>query len=207
MTKTELGAAEALAILEQQQRSVSTQMSSFVPGMTAVWGGAWLLGFGALFAQAVSGFPLWIAVTVFVALLVAAGLLSMVLGIRSNRGIRATRQSAFSGTVYGVTWSFGSVALAAIGGGLAHNGMSGELASHFYPTIFLFFIGIMYILAGAVWPNVYTVVTGGVLVVVAVAALFIAAPFHLLFLALAAGGSFFVLAIVHGLAQKRATRG
>ena len=207
MTDKPLGAAEALAIVHEQQRSVATQMGGFVPTMTAIWGGAWLLGFGVLFAQALTGFPLPLAVISFVVLLLAAAAFSTYHGIRSGRGIRASWQSSFTGTVYGVTWSFGSVALAAIGGGLSYNGMSEELASHFYPTIFLFFIGIMYIIAGGIWPTVFTIVTGGQLVLIAVVSLFIPAPFHLLFLSLAAGAGFFVLAILHRLSQKRATGG
>ncbi len=207
MTDNTLGAAEALAILEQQQRSVATQMGAFVPAMTAVWGAAWLLGFGTIFAQAILGFPLPIAIIVFIVLLLSAAGISTFFGIRSGRGIRQSWQSSFTGTVYGSTWSFGSVALAAIGGGLSYNGMSEELASHFYPTIFLFFIGIMYIVAGAIWPTFFTIVTGGQLVIVAVVSLFIPAPFHLLFLALAAGAGFFVLAALHRVSQKRAANG
>jgi len=203
----ELGAAEALQIVERQQRAVAAQMGSFVPLMTAAWGVAWLLGFGALFANEVAGLPLTIAIPVFVVLLVGAGAVSTYLGFRAGRGIRATRHGRFTSTVYGVTWSFGSVALAAIGGGLGYNGMSGELASHFYPSIFLFFTGIMYILAGAIWPTVFTVVTGGQLVIIAVVSLFIPAPFHLLFLALAGGAGYLVLAGLHRLSQRGSTRG
>ena len=207
MSDGTLDPAQALRIVEQQQRAVTTRLGAFVPVMTAAWGVAWLLGFGALFASEVAGLPLWIAIAVFVVLLLVAGGVSTWLGIRAGRGIRATKHTTFTGTVYGATWSFGSVALAGIGGGLAYNGMSGELASHFYPSAFLFFTGIMYILAGAIWPTVFTVVTGGQLVLIAVVSLFIPAPFHLLFLALAGGAGFLVLALLHRLSQKRARNG
>ena len=202
-----LGAAEALALLENEQRNVQQKMGAFVPTMTAAWGAAWLLGFGVIFAQSMLGFPLPIAIVTFIVLLLAAAAVSTVFGIRSSRGIRSSWQSSFTGTVYGCTWSFGSVALAAIGGGLSYNGMSEQLASHFYPTAYLFFIGIMYIVAGAIWPTFFTIVTGGQLVLVAVISLFIPAPYHLLFLSLAAGAGFFVLAFLHHLSQKRATNG
>ena len=202
-----LDPAAMLAIVEHQQRSITNQMGGFVPVMTAVWGAAWLLGFGALFAQQVTGFPLWVAIVVFVLLLLGAAAVSTVFGIRAGRGIRASWQSRFTGTVYGVTWSFGSLALSAIGGGLMYNGMSDALAQHFYPAIYLFFIGIMYIIAGAIWPTVFTIVSGGQLVLIGVISLFIPQPFHLLFLALAAGLGFFVLAILHRVGQKRPARG
>jgi len=207
MTDNTLGAAEALKIVEQQQRSVATHMGGFVPVMTAVWGAAWLLGFGALFLQRVDVLPIAAAVPVFVVLILAASGVSTYFGVRAGRGIRASWQTTFTGTVYGATWSFGSVALAAIGGGLSFNGMSGDLAWHFYPAIYLFFIGIMYILAGAIWPTVFTIVTGGQLVIVAVVSLFIPEPFDMLFLALAGGLGFFVLAALHRVSQKRVTNG
>ena len=192
-----LGAAEALALLESEQRNVQEKMGGFVPAMTAAWGVAWLLGFGALWLVDAVGLPLPVAVTIFIVLLLGAGALSTFFGIRSSRGIRSSWASTFTGTVYGVTWSFGSLALAAIGGGLSFNGLDQDLANYFYPAVFLFFIGIMYIIAGGIWQAPFSIVAGGLLVLIAAGTLFVPASVHFLVIALAAGLTFIALAIVH----------
>ena len=196
MTDTTLGAAEALAILKQQQREIERQMGAVVPPIALAWGVAWLLGFGALWSSGRLGLPLAAAIAAFVALLLAAIAVSAGLGIRGSRGIRSTSQSAFTGTVYGVTWSVGTVAIVLLGLALMRSGMSGELAMVYFTSSYVLFAGVMHIVAGAIWHAVPSVVEGGVLVVVAVAAALVPAPHNLLVIAVVGGGSFFASAVV-----------
>jgi len=187
-----------LALLTEQQRAVALKMGGFVPAITAAWGGAWLIGFGALFlidgvAPAFS-LPLGVAIGIFIAVLVIAIGLSIWLGVRSGRGVKSA--SDFSGAVYGITWSAGSLAIAAIGGGLLQNGLSSELANLFYPSIYVFFVGVMYLAAGAIWRAVPSIVAGAWLLVISAVAPFIGYPWHYLFFALAGGLGFLVFSIV-----------
>ena len=187
-----------LALLNDQQRTVTAKMGQFVPLIMAAWGGAWLIGFGALFlidglAPAFS-LPAGAAIGIFIAVLLIAIGLSIWLGVRSGRGVKSG--SDFSGTVYGVTWSGGSFAIAAIGGGLLQAGMSPEIANLFYPSVFIFFVGIMYLAAGAIWRAVPSIVAGAYLLVIASVAPFIGYPWHYLFFALAGGLGFLLFAIL-----------
>lgn len=195
-----LDPAEMLALLDRQQRSIESKMGGFVPTIMAVWGIAWLIGFGALWLidglQPQFGLPVALAVWIFAVLMVIAFGTSMWLGIRSGRGIRPSAANAFTGTVYGVTWSVGAIALAVFGAGLGYNGMSAQLANVFYPSAYVLFVGIMYLVSGAIWHAVPAVVTGGWMVLLAVIAPFIPYPWASLFFAVAGGGFFLVFAVI-----------
>lgn len=194
-----LDPAAMYALLQNQQRSAQIQMGDFVWLITFSWGVTWLVGFGALWlVDGVEGFALSvpIAVTLFVVTLVASGLISAWLGFRSGRGMRGNPGAAFTGLVYGLTWMVGSTAIAIFGGGLRSQGMTADLAAYYYPCAYVFFGGIMYILAGAIWRAVPSLVGGVWLVVVAVAASFIPNPQHYLFFALAGGFGFLALSAV-----------
>ncbi|MDL5352664.1 hypothetical protein [Microbacterium sp. zg-YB36] len=193
-----LSAPEMLALLADQQRSVESQMGAFVPVIVAVWGIAWLVGFGALWlidglAPAFS-LPVPVGVTVFTVLLVGAIALSTVLGIRSGRGVRGSSAEAFTGATYGATWMVGSLAIGGLGQGLIANGMSAELAGLYYPAAFVIFSGIMYMLSAVIWRAVPMLVLGVWMLVIGVAAPFFGAPTHYLVLALAGGGGLLILA-------------
>lgn len=193
-----LSASEMLALLDDQQRSVESQMGAFVPVIVAAWGIAWLAGFGALWlidgpAPAFS-LPAPVAVTIFVALLGGAIALSTVLGIRSGRGVRGSSAEAFTGAAYGATWMIGSLGVAGLGQGLLANGMSSQLAGLYYPCAFVIFSGVMYMLSAVIWRAVPMLVLGVWMLVIGVAAPFFGAPTHYLVLAVAGGGGLLILA-------------
>ena len=195
---TALAPAEMFALLNDQQRAVTAKLTGFVPTIMAAWGGAWLIGFTALFlidgAAPAFSLPIGLAIGIFVACLAVAIGISIWLGVRSGRGVKSG--SDFSGTVYGVTWSGGSLAIAAIGGALLQNGLSPELANLFYPSVFIFFVGIMYLAAGAIWRAVPSIIAGAWLLVIASVAPYIGYPWHYLFFALAGGLGFLLFAIL-----------
>ncbi|WP_411698878.1 hypothetical protein [Conyzicola sp.] len=203
-----LDPAAMYALLQNQQRSVETQMGAFVPYITLAWGLTWLIGFGSLWLidglQPAFSLPLGVAVPIFIATVVVSGGFSAWLGIRSGRGMRGNSASAFTGTVYGVTWSIGATALAVFGGALRYQGMSAELANFYYPSAYVLFAGIMYIIAGAIWHAVPSVVAGCWLVLIAVIAPFFGYPGHYLFLALAGGIAFLALSALVAVQLRRA---
>ena len=206
-TDAPLDPAAMYQLLQNQQRSVETQMGAFVPYITLAWGITWLLGFGSLWLidglKPAFALPVAVAIPVFVATILISGGLSAWLGIRSGRGMRGNSASAFTGTVYGVTWSIGATALAVFGGALRYQGMTVELANFYYPSAYVLFAGIMYIVAAAIWHAVPSLVAGCWLVVIAVVAPFFGYPGHYLFLALAGGLSFLALSAFGALQQRR----
>jgi len=195
-----LSPAEMLALASNQQRSMEGQVASFVPALVTMWGVVWLVGFGALWLidglRPSFALPLPVAVTIFVVLLVVAIVVSAVLGSRSGRGIRGDTASAFSGIVYGCTWTFGSLAIFVFAQGLFANGMDKDLANIFYPVAFVLFAGIMYIVGAAIWQAVPMLVLGVWTVIVAVIAPFFGYPTHYLVLAIGGGVGFLILGAV-----------
>ena len=204
-----LDPAAMYALLQNQQRSVQAQMGDFVPLISGAWGVAWLLGFGSLWLiDGVEGFslPVPVAVTVFVAALVLAGGLSAWLGFRTGRGMRGNTGAAFTGIVFGNLWWVGSAAIGILGSGLRAQGMTEQLANFYYPCAYVLFAGIMYIVAGAIWRTVSSVIAGLWLVVVAAVASLFPYPQHYLFLALAAGIGFLALSLTSALRLRRIRR-
>ena len=207
-TDAPLDPAAMYALLQNQQRSVETQMGAFVPYITLAWGLTWLIGFGSLWLidglQPAFSLPIAVAVPIFIGTIVISGGFSAWLGIRSGRGMRGNQASAFTGTIYGVTWSIGATALAVFGGALRYQGMSIELANFYYPSAYVLFAGIMYIIAAAIWHAIPSLIAGCWLVVIAVVAPFFGYPNHYLFLALAGGISFLALSAFGAVQQRRA---
>lgn len=209
-----LSPEEMLALASNQQRSMEGQVASFVPALVTMWGVVWLVGFGALWLidafRPAFALPVPVAVTVFVVLLAVAIVVSAFLGIRSGRGIRGSAASAFSGAVYGSTWTIGSLAIVLFAQGLFANGMDPSLANIFYPVAFVLFAGIMYIVGSAIWQAVPMLVLGSWTVIVAVVAPFFGYPTHYLVLALGGGIGFLILgaaSFAHLSRLRRSTKG
>lgn len=188
---------EMLALVRDQQRSIEGQRGVYVPLILLSWGVAWLLGFGALWlidGPDAFALPIAIGAPIFVILLAGAGAVSTVLGIRSSRGLRAGKDGAFPGIVYGQAWWVGSIAIFVLGEGLVRNGMERPLLGIFYPSAYVFFVGIMYVMGAAIWRAAPMLILGGWSIVVAVVAPFAGQPAHLLVFAFAGGGGFLMVA-------------
>jgi hypothetical protein len=201
-----LTAAAALAILKNQQLSVNSQRGSFAWVISATWGVAWLVGFLVLWLidalRPAFGIPLPVAILVFIALIVAGIIVSIVKGVSAGRGIRGS-SGAFTGTVYGISWSLAMIAIGVLGGALQHNGMSAALSNVFYPSAYTFTAGLLYLVAGAIWRSVAWVVVGGWIVLVAVIAPWFGYPTHYLVFAIAGGGAFLALGAVERVRGRR----
>ena len=202
---TPLDPAAALRLVRDQQLEIETRVGGFVPTIMLVWGVAWLFGFGAVWlSEGIDAVAPVVAWWTFGGLIAVASAVSMWLGIRSGRGMRTADD--FTGAVYGVTWTVGSIAILVFAAGLSVNGMSRELAAIFYPSAFILFAGIMYLVAGAIWRAVPSIVLGGLVVLIAVVAPFFGAPTHYLFLAIAGGGVFLGFGLVARVRMRRHSR-
>ena len=195
-----LDPASMLALLQNQQDDVQRRMARFVPWILLSWAVAWGVGFGMLWlidgARPQLAVPLEIAAPVFAVLMVIAGVVSGVLGARSGRGIRTSKAAAFTGAVYGITWSVGFVALFVLGSALSYKGMPSELSNLYYPAVSIIFVGVMYIIAGAIWHAVPAIVMGGLIVLIAAVGPYFGYPGHYLFYAITGGGVFLAGTVV-----------
>lgn len=202
--------ADMLALVEDQQRSIAGQRGAFVPLILLSWALAWLLGFGALWLvdrpDGAFSLPIGVAAPVFVVLLVGAGVLSTVFGIRASRGVRSGKDASFVGMIYGQSWWVGSLAIFAVGQALVANGMDPDLLRILYPSSYIFFAGFMYVMAAALWRAIPMLILGGWSIVVSAVAPFVGHPDHFLVYALAGGGGFLVVAVWSWVWTRRARR-
>lgn len=195
---TPLTPERMLALVDAQQRMVAARTASFVPWILAAWGVAWLGGFLALWWDATQhpadwrpGVPAGLA---FAGLLVAAGVVSTVLSARAARGLRGTRESAAMGIAYGNTWWVGALALFVIGQALLRSGMPEPLLAVLYPSVYVFFAGIMYVMGGLIWKATPMMLLGGWCIVLSAVGALLSPPINHLVYALAGGGAFLLVA-------------
>ncbi|WBU37965.1 hypothetical protein [Homoserinibacter sp. YIM 151385] len=201
-----LDPAAALAIIEGERRSATRSAIRQVPVYYYVWGGAWLVGYLVLWASwRESGAPVHIpgvvAVPVFAALIIAGVVVSMVVGIRSNRGMRG--QSSFVGMVYGWSWTILGVGAAAIGMALIRNGMPPELAALYFPSAYALVLAALYLAGAMLWGSIDQLVIAVVVAIAGSVSPFFGAPANYLAMALIAGGALLAGGVVASIRMRR----
>lgn len=197
-----------LALIEGETREVQRAFGAQEVVHYLAWGAAWLLGYLVLWASwEESGSPVVIpavpAAAVFAGLLGAAGATSIVVGIRSNRGLRGP--SDFVGRVYGISWMLLGVTAAAVGVGLIRAGMPSDLAALYFPSVYALVLGAMYLAGTMLWRSVDQLVIAIIVLVAAAVTPFFGAPANLLAMALLAGISLIVAGLI-ALARHRRPR-
>lgn len=200
---------EALALIRDQQSALERDQLSGIPWILGVWGVAWSVGFLALWSGYEGGnpwfrLPLGLAAIIFGVLLLGSIVISAVIGMRLNRGVRGP--SNFSGAVYGIAWPIVSLGAYLIGVALALNGMDSTLQSLYFPAIYALVAGVMYLMGAALWRSIDQLVLGAVIIVAGTAAPFFGAPTNNLVMAVLGGGAFLIAAIVMRVSLRRAAR-
>ena len=199
-------ADEAFALIREQQSALERDQLSGIPWMLGVWGVAWSVGFLALWSAYDGGnpwfrIPLPIAAAVFAVLLIGSAVVSAVIGMRLNRGVRGP--SNFSGAVYGIAWPIVALGAYLIGVALAVNGMDRTLQSLFFPAIYALVAGCMYVMGAAIWRSIDQLVLGMILIVAGTVAPFFGAPTNNLVMALVGGGALLISGLVMQLNLRR----
>lgn len=204
-TDPTLSPHEAMRLVEREQRAHDARVAAPVPAILLTWGIAWPAIYLLLWAGGWA-LPLAPAVAAAAVVLLVAVVLSAVLGARTGRGIRPTADTVFTGTVYGVSWTLGILALAGIGWGLVVNGMPTSLVLLYAAVAYAFLSGFQFVIAAAIWHAVPSLVLGVWIVALAVAAAFLGTPAGLLLLAIGGGLPLLGLAIAQTVRSRRATR-
>jgi len=184
--------AAMLDVIEHEKRALARQQARGVPWILLAWGLALLIGFGALWLVERAAVAATVALTVCGVMMVGALVVSSIVGARMGRGLRHTGPIEWAGPVFGLAWPVGLLGLFVVGLGLVNNGMDPDLLWVFLPVAGVLFVGVMYVIAGGIWPNWPTIVMGAWLVIVAVVAPFTGSS--LLVLAVAGGGVFLLAA-------------
>src|SRR5690606_3396128 len=138
--------------------------------------------------------PWEVAIPAFAVLLVAAIVVSTIVGARIYRGIRG--RSAFEGLVYGLSWPLLFGAFAALGWAMTEAGMPGEVAAIYYPSAYALVIAALYLAGALLWRSTDQFVIAIVMAIAGTVAPFFGAPANYLVLAILAGGTLLVVGVV-----------
>lgn len=201
----ELPAAESLALIEAQQRSVTAQIEPDVRLLYGVWGLALLIGEAAFFFAYWDNSPIAIpvpvaGVTLFVSLVAAM----VTMGVHIGRRVAGVRgDSARQGMFYGWTWTVGFVCLAAIITGAGRAGADDEAIALLWAAGSGLVIGLLYMAGGAMWLDRTQFTLGAWFAVVSGAGAIAGLPWLYLVLSVAGGGGLLVVAALVALRTRR----
>lgn len=192
-------AAEMFAVMQSTRRRTQSRLVRSYTWLLVVWAIAWAVGFTALWlSRGFGGVPLLpgaVGATVFGVSLGAAVVWSIVTGVRSaGSGIRG--RSQMQGALYGWSWTIAMVGASLLTAGLERAGLSEELAALLYPGIFILMVGVLYLAGGALWRSYAQYALGIVMIVLAVVATFVGAPYHYLVYATAGPAAMLIGAIL-----------
>ncbi|MGV8882018.1 MAG: hypothetical protein ACOH19_07670 [Rhodoglobus sp.] len=203
--------AAALALSQAQTKRVALDESGPISLILASWAVAWGVGFLLVWAAAPGSpipIPALFANVAFAVLTVAGIVISTIAGMKMNAGVRGS--AAFSGTVYGLSWPLAMIGVFVIGTALFKAGLPPEAAWVYFPAMYGFVVGILYIVGAAIWQEKSQLIIGVGMLVIACGASLLGYPVNLLTMAILAGGGMGVAAAVVGVLgarSKRATRG
>ena len=208
-----LDPAAMLALSDAQSERASLAFAGPVVGILTAWAVAWGVGFLAIWiTSGAPGTPGLLeplaGIIVFAVLTVAAIALSTILGIRASSGVRGP--SAFTDTVYGLSWPVTMIAILVIGTALGRAGASADVLWVFYPAAYAFGVGVLYFVGAAIWRGVEQLALGAWLIACGAGTALLGFPSNLLAMAILGGGGMAVGAIVLAVAlarSKAATRG
>ncbi len=194
----ELSPQQMLELLHTQQRRTAADLAGPTALIVFIWGVAWLVGFLALWSASGAnpwfGIPGAVAASLFGVLIGGALIASVILGMFGSRGVQTADPR--QGMMYGFTWAGGMIAVAVLGGALIANGLSGELASLYFPAAYSLMVGVLYMAGGALWRDRGMFIMGIWLVVLGVIAPYSGAPTNSLVMAVFGGGGFLLFALI-----------
>ncbi|MFV0634582.1 hypothetical protein [Demequina sp.] len=182
-------AAQMLALMRDQRRSVRVRLDHRFTVLLAVWAVVWCVGFGALWSgENIGGntafrIPEAAAWIVFGCLMVVGIVWSIVTGILSGRHFRGG--SRLSGMLYGWSWSVSMTGAGLFTAGLQRAGLTDELAALLYPGLFVSLVGVLYLTGAALERSPALFALGCAMIAIVVVATFVGSPTHYLLYATA----------------------
>jgi len=156
----------------------------------AVWGGAWLIGFGVLCPAWPGGLRPWLsrsAAAVFVAVLFAAAIVfSTGRGLWRQRGL--TGPSHRTSVLYVYSWVAGLAGQRAVNLRLAHDGLPAHLRPLLWSGSSPLVIGLLLLAGGLLWDDRVQGGLGVWTLIIGAASVFAGVPGNFAVLAVAGGG-------------------
>ncbi|MDR2929456.1 MAG: hypothetical protein LBV06_00895 [Propionibacteriaceae bacterium] len=202
-----LDPAAALRLVTEQTSRVKADDLGITVINLAAWGVAWLFGYGALYVGALvtEGMPPAWSFIVFGALIIAAIMVSAVVGIR--RGSVVVGPSRLAGAFWGWSWFVGFVAMSTMIGVAAERyDLSGEAVGALTNAMAALLVGVLYMTGAAVFKERVMFVCGVMFVVLALVGTIIGLPVGYLVMSLVGGGSMLVGLIIVAIIGRRSRR-
>jgi len=192
----QLSAGESLALIERQQEEAQRGLGLNPALIYALWGAAYLLGFGAIFltyptAGAIR-LPGVVAGVIIGVLFAAATVTSIVMGVRSGRGLRGPSRAA--GAMYGWSWTLGFCTLAAVNMGVTRLGLPEDAVTLLWSGSSLLLVGVLYLAAGALFQDRFQYGLGVWMLVSSAGSVFAGVPGNFAIVSLAGGGGLLLAA-------------
>ena len=191
--------AEALRVIQRERTNVERELTPD-PRLTFwPWGIAWLIGSGLIFlrfgpdSRVLVDMPDWLPLTVFAVLLIAAGIITGIVGARSGRQI--TGAGRRQGAMYGFAWSAGFTGLSIVFARLS-DVVPDEWQGILWGGGMAAFVGAMFMAGAAVWNDRTMFVLGVWISAVNIIGVLIGPGWHALVLSIAGGGGLIVAGFV-----------
>ncbi len=199
-----LDPAASRAIIEAQRTAVREHTEPDGRLLFGGWGAAWLIGYLALYLTARGSAdhePTGWAFSVFAGLLLGAVVVTVVHVVRRTAGVAGPSQT--SGTMYGLSWTVGFVAIYLVMSGLERAGASPEVLSLAWNALPCLLTGVLYLCGGALWQSWAVYALGVWMVLVGGVATIVGLPTTYLVMALAGGGGLLTAALLAHLSRRR----
>jgi hypothetical protein len=148
-----LDARQAADLLQRSADQARERLMVNQPQIYAAWGLAWLIGCGAMWLSVLGQHPFrgaagWASAILDTGIVLAIVATAITVG-RATRGIGGI--SARQGMMYGLSWPAGFVSLFTIIGAAAHFGASPKVLGVLGAAGPLLLVGLIYLLAAAMW--------------------------------------------------------
>lgn len=200
-----LDPAQSAALIAEQRARVVEAVDVDPRLLFGVWGTAWLLGFGVLWAVAVDE-PLLdldprYAQMVFGLLLLGAAAVTAVHLARRSGGVRGS--SATQGAMFGWAWGLTFAGFGALGAALNELDAGAAITSTVMSGGSALAVGALYMAGGAIWRDRTQFVLGVWVAGVTIVAILVGYPHLLAVMSLAGGGGMLLGAVAEQVRRRR----
>ena len=187
--------AESLRLIERERSETERSLTPDPRFLLWPWGLAWLIGFTLYFLRfgpddrIFVDMPSWLPLTVLLSLILAAGVVTGVVGARAGRSI--TGPSSQQGLMYGITWSVAFAGVAVVLSRVSDLLPVAE-ANLLWAGTMVAITGALHMAGGAIWHDRSLFALGAWTSVVNVGGVLAGPGWHSLIVAVLGGGGMLV---------------
>ena len=194
--------AESLALIERERANLERDITPDPRLMIWPWGLAWLVGFGALFLRygpddrVIADLPDWLPMTLLMGLMVAAGVVTGVVGARHTRMVSGP--TSRQGVLYGFTWAIAFATMATLFSQFGDE-LSEPRLGLLWAGGMVALTGALHMAGGALWNDRDLFLLGAWTSVINVVGILTGPGWHSLIIAVFGGGGMLVVGLVEWL--------